>query len=155
MYSVPPPLFPHTFFQLNLNTCYRFVYVYPKLNLSYFHRIVPFYYLINFFMFILFEADCFPDCSFTETNTILLTITMTNTCAFLPCIKHLPFPPSVTSWFITTLVPFYLMVPMLLPPLQKCSSQNLYISLVLAVFIFFVDLCIFVALIVVMFLLLS
>ena len=98
---------------------------------TFFCRVAPLYYLINLGMFSIFEADCYPKCYFSETTTVFLTLSMTNTFFFLPSIEYLPFPPSETSWFITVMVPFYMMLPVLLPTIQKYSSCVLSKTLVL------------------------
>jgi len=97
-----------------------------KFYLKRFTRIGPLYYLTN--------IVCYYAYSMRGINTIITipsiiyTVTMTNSWSMTYLVDQtiqniLPF--NQQAWFITTLIPFYAVFPLILPTLQALSSSKL------------------------------
>ena len=92
-------------------------------------RLAPLYYLTNALSILISNINPYgiiaDDCSWSPGILALLTLTMTNSWAFLPFQRFQPMPPNLPSWTITTLATFYLLLPLLLPRLQHLSDEAL------------------------------
>merc|ERR1711892_1174984 len=97
-----------------------------------FARIVPLYYLVNLGCYLTLSMKGLG--TIITTPSILLTLTMTNSwtmTSLLDPSTMAPFPFDQQAWFVTTLIPFYAVFPLLLPQLQALSTSKLSSLLVI------------------------
>jgi len=97
-----------------------------------FARIVPLYYLVNLGCYLTLSMKGLG--TIINTPSIIFTLTMTNSWTMTSLLDQstvAPFPFDQQAWFVTTLIPFYAVFPLLLPQLQALSTSKLSSLLVI------------------------